>query len=29
AEGWAHYLGRLTEVAAGGDPGPDPFYGRT
>ncbi|MBY5840094.1 SRPBCC domain-containing protein [Rhizobium leguminosarum] len=29
AEGWAHYLGRLTEVAAGGDPGPDSFYGRT
>ena len=29
AEGWAHYLGRLTEVAAGRDPGPDPFYGRT
>ncbi|MBB4572505.1 SRPBCC domain-containing protein [Rhizobium lentis] len=27
-EGWAHYLGRLTEVAAGRDPGPDPFYGR-
>ena len=29
AEGWAHYLGRLIEVAAGRDPGPDPFYGRT
>jgi uncharacterized protein YndB with AHSA1/START domain len=29
AEGWAHYLGRLAEVAAGGDPGPDPFHGRT
>ena len=29
AEGWAHYLGRLTEVAAGRNPGPDPFYGRT
>ena len=29
AEGWAHYLGRLTEVAAGRDPGPDAFYGRT
>ena len=24
AEGWAHYLGRLAEVAAGRDPGPDP-----
>ena len=22
-KGWAHYLGRLTEVAAGRDPGPD------
>jgi len=29
AEGWAHYLGRLAEVAAGGDPGPDPWHGRT
>jgi uncharacterized protein YndB with AHSA1/START domain len=24
AEGWAHYLGRLTQAAAGHDPGPDP-----
>jgi uncharacterized protein YndB with AHSA1/START domain len=23
ATGWAHYLGRLTIAAAGGDPGPD------
>ena len=23
--GWDHYLGRLATVAAGGDPGPDPF----
>ena len=23
AEGWAHYIGRLVEVAAGRDPGPD------
>ena len=23
AQGWAHYLGRLTKAAAGGDPGPD------
>jgi uncharacterized protein YndB with AHSA1/START domain len=23
ARGWAHYLGRLTIAAAGGDPGPD------
>jgi uncharacterized protein YndB with AHSA1/START domain len=22
--GWAHYLGRLADAAAGGDPGPDP-----
>lgn len=22
-KGWAHYLGRLTTAAAGGDPGPD------
>jgi len=29
AEGWAHYLGRLAEVAAGRDPGPDPQKGRT
>ncbi|MER8690558.1 SRPBCC domain-containing protein [Mesorhizobium sp. M0189] len=29
AEGWAHYLGRLGEVAAGRDPGPDPKYGHT
>src|SRR5215470_12862817 len=29
AEGWAHYLGRLAEVAAGRDPGPDPHHGRT
>ena len=28
-EGWTHYLGRLQTVAAGRDPGPDPFYGRT
>ncbi len=28
AEGWAHYLGRLAEVAAGRDPGPDPWRGR-
>ena len=25
AEGWTHYLGRLTVAAHGGDPGPDPF----
>ena len=24
AKGWTHYLGRLAEVAAGRDPGPDP-----
>lgn len=24
SKGWAHYLDRLTEVAAGRDPGPDP-----
>jgi uncharacterized protein YndB with AHSA1/START domain len=24
AKGWGHYLGRLAEVAAGRDPGPDP-----
>ena len=29
AEGWAHYIGRLAEVAAGRNPGPDPFHGRT
>jgi len=29
AEGWANYLGRLAVVAAGRDPGPDPFHGRT
>ena len=29
AEGWAHYLNRLAEVAAGRDPGPDPWHGRT
>ena len=29
AEGWANYLDRLVEVAAGHDPGPDPFRGRT
>ncbi|WP_119422475.1 SRPBCC family protein [Desertibaculum subflavum] len=29
AKGWAHYLGRLNEVAAGRDPGPDPMFGRT
>ncbi len=29
AEGWAHYVGRLAEVAAGRDPGPDPWDGRT
>src|SRR5258707_965946 len=29
AEGWAHYLGRLAEVGAGRDPGPDPQRGRT
>jgi len=28
ATGWAHYLGRLTETAAGRDPGPDVFAGR-
>ncbi len=27
SEGWAHYLGRLAAVAAGRDPGPDPFHG--
>jgi uncharacterized protein YndB with AHSA1/START domain len=29
ADGWVHYLGRLAEVAAGRDPGPDPRHGRT
>ncbi len=29
AEGWAHYLGRLAQVAAGRDPGPDPWHRRT
>lgn len=29
AEGWAHYLGQLAEVAAGRDPGPDLRHGRT
>ncbi|MGH7064519.1 MAG: SRPBCC family protein [Stellaceae bacterium] len=29
AEGWAHYLGRLAEFAAGRDPSPDPWHGRT
>jgi uncharacterized protein YndB with AHSA1/START domain len=29
AEGWAHYLGRLAEVGAGRDPGPDRMRGRT
>ena len=27
-EGWTHYVGRLAEVAAGRNPGPDPFLGR-
>src|SRR5215469_544230 len=27
ADGWAHYLGRLAEAAAGRDPGPDPRHG--
>jgi len=26
-KGWTHYLGRLAEVAAGRDPGPDPMHG--
>lgn len=25
AMGWPHFLGRLTVLAGGGDPGPDPF----
>jgi len=29
ADGWAHYLGRLAEAAAGRDPGPDPRHGHT
>jgi uncharacterized protein YndB with AHSA1/START domain len=29
AKGWAHYLGRLAEVAAGRDPGPDPHRAST
>lgn len=28
AEGWAHYLERLGQVASGRDPGPDPWLGR-
>ena len=28
-EGWTHYLGRLAKVAAGREPGPDSFHGRT
>ena len=28
ADGWAHYIGRLVEVAGGRDPGPDPMRGR-
>jgi uncharacterized protein YndB with AHSA1/START domain len=28
AEGWAHYLDRLAEVAAGREVGPDPWAGR-
>jgi uncharacterized protein YndB with AHSA1/START domain len=27
--GWDHYLGRLATAAGGGDPGPDPWLGRT
>lgn len=27
AKGWAHYLDRLAVVAAGRDPGPDPWHG--
>jgi uncharacterized protein YndB with AHSA1/START domain len=27
AAGWAHYLGRLTELAGGRDPGPDSRFG--
>ena len=29
ADGWTHYLGRLAEVAAGRNPGPDPRRSRT
>ena len=29
AKGWAHYFGRLGEVAAGRNPGTDPWHGRT
>ncbi len=29
AAGWEHYLGRLAIAAAGRDPGPDPWHGRT
>ena len=28
-DGWVHYFGRLAEVAAGRDPGPDPRHGHT
>jgi uncharacterized protein YndB with AHSA1/START domain len=28
-EGWAHYFGRLAELAAGRNPGPDRWLGRT
>jgi uncharacterized protein YndB with AHSA1/START domain len=28
-EGWTHYLGRLAELAAGSNPGADPWLGRT
>src|SRR5215471_17467980 len=27
-EGWAYYVDRLAKVAAGGDPGPDPWHSR-
>lgn len=29
AQGWAHYLGRLAEITAGRDPGPDSWHGHT
>ena len=29
AQGWAHYLDRLAQLAGGHDPGPDPWLGRT
>jgi uncharacterized protein YndB with AHSA1/START domain len=29
SDGWAHYLGRLAQVGAGRDPGPDRMRGRT